>query len=358
VIHQLQNFSFKTAIQQNMTFYRQGEEDYFMQNMPHVYMNMPDSVPRKQNEQGLLPPSFMPNEFSVICGRGKVNSSSPGNRRLKAIAGSYLDQYSRAKTKADKSGIVSNIIERVREATPYGAFVKKEQGRFWEVDESVAREKIGCILRDWLHTQYKSSTKAKVAKRQAMKTNNNTLHKWHSSDWMQSCSAPLYDHALIGIMTTEQLTQAGGPSDNFGIKTSPFPKATEDKTPFEEQVTATDDSSTMKSIFMAANSYTAKTVFPPHNQTRCLRDILPTSAHHEIMTGDSGGATTPRGIMDALEQACGAVSNLAILKEPCISFEAPEFLDDMSSIDGDADLLSYVDTFPSNFDPTTFFDEE
>jgi hypothetical protein len=91
-----------------MTFYLPEEENFIQ----HVYMNKPASIPRNQN-QGLLPPSFMPNEFSVICGRGKVNSSSPGNRQLKVIAASYLDQYSMAKTKADKSAIVSNIIERV-----------------------------------------------------------------------------------------------------------------------------------------------------------------------------------------------------------------------------------------------------
>jgi hypothetical protein len=168
---------------------------------------------------------------------------------------------------------------------------------------------------------------------------------------MQGCSGPLHDDPMLGIMTTEQPSHAGGTSDNFGIKASLFPKATEDETPFEEQVTMTDDSSTTESIFMAANTYTAKS-------TRFLRDILPMSAHHEIMTGANACTATPWGIMDALKQACTAVSNVAILKEQWASPGAPELFDDMSSIDGDDDLLSYPDVFPSSFDPVTFFDEE
>jgi hypothetical protein len=37
------------------------------------------------------------------------------------------------------------------------------------MDDSVAREKVGCLLRDRLHSQYRSSSKAKMAKRRALK---------------------------------------------------------------------------------------------------------------------------------------------------------------------------------------------
>ena len=49
-------------------------------------------------------------------------------------------------------------------------FVKiDDEGRYWHVHDSVGREKIGGILRDRLHAQYKSSSKSKIAKRKAMK---------------------------------------------------------------------------------------------------------------------------------------------------------------------------------------------
>ena len=41
-----------------------------------------------------------------------------------------------------------------------------EDGSCWyEVDAAFAREKIGCMFRDTLHTQYRSSTKAKQARK-------------------------------------------------------------------------------------------------------------------------------------------------------------------------------------------------
>jgi hypothetical protein len=45
---------------------------------------------------------------------------------------------------------------------------------WWEVSyDALARKKVGCLLRDYLHTQYRSSAKAKLAKlakRKARKT--------------------------------------------------------------------------------------------------------------------------------------------------------------------------------------------
>jgi hypothetical protein len=43
----------------------------------------------------------------------------------------------------------------------------------WEVDAGFAREKVGSLLRDRLHSQYKSSSKAKMARRQKLKATNN-----------------------------------------------------------------------------------------------------------------------------------------------------------------------------------------
>jgi hypothetical protein len=112
--------------------------------------------------------NFEPGKYSVICGRGKVCSASPGNKHLRFLVHQNLAPYSRANNKTEKSAIVSAIVNYVREASPGGAFVKQEDnGEWWEVDDAFAREKIGCIFRDILHTQYRSSTKAKQARKKA-----------------------------------------------------------------------------------------------------------------------------------------------------------------------------------------------
>ena len=107
---------------------------------------------------------FIPGPYTVICGRGRLCTESPGNRYLKTLIHKNLDAYSKAKTKAEKSEIVATILLDVREKSPLGAFVKQTEdglAGWWEVGDSFAREKIGCIFRDVLHTQYKSSTKSK-----------------------------------------------------------------------------------------------------------------------------------------------------------------------------------------------------
>lgn len=73
----------------------------------------------------------------------------------------FLDRYSLATSKQDKTLIVSQIVTIVRQRG--GRFCKCERGAWSEVGDSAAREKVGALLRDCLHTQYRSSTKSKVA---------------------------------------------------------------------------------------------------------------------------------------------------------------------------------------------------
>jgi hypothetical protein len=46
-----------------------------------------------------------------------------------------------------------------------GRFIKNEHGRWIEISDAAAREKVGALFRDCLHSQYKSSGKAKTARR-------------------------------------------------------------------------------------------------------------------------------------------------------------------------------------------------
>jgi hypothetical protein len=126
------------------------------------------SILRNKNCRIQLPANFIPTESTVICGRGKACTTSIGNRRLKSIINSFLKPYSKAKNKLDKSIIVSSIVGAIK--LRGGNFVKNEDGIWWEVDDAFAREKIGCMLRDYLHTQYRSSAKAKLARKKASQT--------------------------------------------------------------------------------------------------------------------------------------------------------------------------------------------
>jgi hypothetical protein len=123
---------------------------------------------KKDNQKRQLSRNFVPGKYSVLCGRGSKCTKSSGNQNLKRLVLNSLKAYSEATNKLEKTSIVSAIIGSVKQQAPDGAFIKYEDGAWWEVEESFAREKIGCLFRDCLHTQYRSSTKAKLARKKAV----------------------------------------------------------------------------------------------------------------------------------------------------------------------------------------------
>ena len=115
----------------------------------------------------LLPASFEPCPHTVIVGRGREPKQNMGNKRLKILASNLIKKYQHGDKKC-KSKIVTDIISMIRKACKgIGAFVKHaKDGKWYDLDDGVAREKVGYIFRDLLSDQYKSSSKSKVARRQ------------------------------------------------------------------------------------------------------------------------------------------------------------------------------------------------
>jgi hypothetical protein len=136
------------------------------------FMSAAMNKSNEYRDELMLPGSFEPSPYSVIFGRGRKASEAFGNRRLNVIASLYVKRYSNATNKDEKSGIVTEILEVIRSACPDSrhAFVKQTNGKWWRVQNPHAREKIGAVLRDCLHSKYKSSTKSKLATRKQMLT--------------------------------------------------------------------------------------------------------------------------------------------------------------------------------------------
>lgn len=113
----------------------------------------------------LLPEGFEPNCHTVLVGRSRDCQDHPGNQRLRVIVQAQLKEYNEATDKTGKTAIVSKVFDAVRAGTPVGLFVKFEQGRYYEVGERAARERIGAMFRDNLHSKYKSSARGKLVAR-------------------------------------------------------------------------------------------------------------------------------------------------------------------------------------------------
>ena len=90
-----------------------------------------------------------------------------GNRRFRVTVSMFRDRYSSATDRQVKSSLVTQVLDIVYEACPVGAFIKYKDGRWWSVDEKTARDKVGAYFRDSLADNYKSSAKAKIARRRA-----------------------------------------------------------------------------------------------------------------------------------------------------------------------------------------------
>lgn len=114
-----------------------------------------------------LPANFEPGPDDVICGRGKKCYNHVGNERFRLRVLTYLEEYSATKSKLEKSGVLSKVVDAVRQQSPDGGFVKQdEKGNWHEVGDFLAREKTSQSFRDALHDRYKSSNISKKKRRQ------------------------------------------------------------------------------------------------------------------------------------------------------------------------------------------------
>jgi hypothetical protein len=126
----------------------------------------------QQNQMTPLAHDFSPSVDDVICGRGKKCYNHIGNAKFRRGVMAMLDEYSSAKAKLDKSGVLSRVMAEVRRASPGGGFVKQdESGQWYEVGDFLAREKTSQAFRDALHERYKSSNISKKKRRQQDQAN-------------------------------------------------------------------------------------------------------------------------------------------------------------------------------------------
>ena len=104
-----------------------------------------------------LPAHWKPDNWSVVCGRGRDAFDHIGNRRFRLLVEINLEKYTQAKTKFEKSIIVLGILDAIRDASQVGGFVKQDpkNGRYFEVGDEVAREKVGQQFRTALAARRK-----------------------------------------------------------------------------------------------------------------------------------------------------------------------------------------------------------
>jgi len=102
-----------------------------------------------------------PHMNDVLCGRGGSINAHPGNRIFRGWVADRRESYNLAESKADKSRITAEILEKVRDQGPPGRFLQKlvegknkqndpygVNGYWFEIDDVKALAKISQALRE------------------------------------------------------------------------------------------------------------------------------------------------------------------------------------------------------------------
>lgn len=115
----------------------------------------------------VLPVSFTPGTAHIIIGRGRVVKLHAGNRKLDKMVAAIANEYSAATGKAEKGMILSRLIDEIDDAAPDAGFVKRDPvtGRWYTVEESLARTTCAQALRNYLNGEYRSSKQYKQKRR-------------------------------------------------------------------------------------------------------------------------------------------------------------------------------------------------
>ena len=91
------------------------------------------------------------------CSHFSSHQCLVGNKRYRICIANNVEAYRNAKSKYHKSMLVSNIVTSVQENAEngIGGFVKKDPvtGRWYQVDDKIAREKVSHALRDAIKVQ-------------------------------------------------------------------------------------------------------------------------------------------------------------------------------------------------------------
>lgn len=130
------------------------------------------------------------NAADVLCGRGKVSFNhgkdcratvscafvsnltlsltiAAGNKRFRDAVSSSLPAFVKAENRYDKSLVVHAIVDDIRKAG--GRFLKQKDGKWTEMGEQQAKEKVGHAVRDALTAYENRKSRKKRRQREEQK---------------------------------------------------------------------------------------------------------------------------------------------------------------------------------------------
>ncbi|CAB9514782.1 Nitrilase family, member 2 [Seminavis robusta] len=157
-----------------------------------------------------LPADFVPGPSHVICAKGKQAKEHKANRLLRYLVQQNVQEYSETASKLERSFIVSKILKTIRQD---GGFVRQVSGKWYDVSDRNAREKIGQIFRDQLSWQFKSSTKAKASVRRQRAVTSSISSSSSSGSSVSSSSDDFCQQSLNTPVATTSIPSFFPPTE-------------------------------------------------------------------------------------------------------------------------------------------------
>lgn len=182
-----------------------------------------------QSARLLMPAGFVPSPDDVVIGRGKHIIAR--NARFLHIIETELETYRNAISKTLKSSILGRVFAFIREVRG-GLFVKHDphSGRWYTVEDTLARTTIAQSFRDALDTTYRSSKRFKRRRRKQRKSlaeigaDDETTSKDHASDEVIANNSQPGDSQAVTLLSAFQCKQKKKtlkPTKSKRIKTKP-----------------------------------------------------------------------------------------------------------------------------------------
>jgi hypothetical protein len=100
----------------------------------------------------------------VCCGRGKRNWNHPGNIQFRILIQSNVQRYIAAPTKSDKTAVVVSLVDGIRAKGGYFLKQSSSSGKWFDIGDHQARDKVGHSLSDQVTSQARQKNKQKVIK--------------------------------------------------------------------------------------------------------------------------------------------------------------------------------------------------
>lgn len=193
---------------------------------------------RTRTTTPFLSKDHIPTGTDVIIGRGKKCYNHEGNKKLRSIVASKLDDYAMSKTKSEKSTVLATIVTQIRTSNPAGKFIRMDADtKLWfDVGNDLAKEKISQTFRDALADLYSSSNDVRKKKRRretSKDKNDPSLKQARIQSGAENSRNPAFSERLNKV--TDPFNTDLDPHDslepNMYLYANPF-----EPTPIEEMV--------------------------------------------------------------------------------------------------------------------------